>query len=168
MRTERFELRSEMPSSVEELWSFHCRSDALETLSPPGTRVVDRGRGVEDGSVVRLSVGFGPFARPWIAVHSDVRRPSGFADTALDSPFAYWTHHHVFSPAGEDRSVLRDTIHYVPPAWLPRVIGRPLCQLALALLFRWRHWKTRRALISSRALKQDSCGSTIPTLGGLG
>lgn len=150
MRTERFEWTSLMPCSRERLWRFHLRADALEVLSPPGTRVVNSGDGVREGSEVRLRLGMWPLARSWTALHTEVRAPEHFVDIATDGPFPYWVHQHRFEAVDGRRSKLRDVIHYLPPRGLDHRVGRWLCRQALAVLFRWRHRRTR-AVVSPDA-----------------
>ncbi len=155
MRPIRFEHTSDMPCSAARLWAFHVRPDALDILSPPGTRVVDRGAGVSDGSVVTLELGWWPMTTTWKALHTGVRPPTSFTDVALESPFAFWTHQHTIEEVGGAASRLRDVVHYLPPRWLPAWAARPLAGLALRLLFRWRHRRTRRAVRNGR------CGESV-------
>ena len=156
MRTYRFEHTSEMPCPVDRLWAFHMRPDALAVLSPPGTRVVDRGQWVADGSVVTLEVGWWPLRSTWRALHSSVRPPVSFTDVALESPFEFWAHQHTFEAVHGESSRLRDVVHYLPPRWLPRWIAGSVTRLALGALFRWRHRRTRRAV------RDRACRATRP------
>jgi len=146
----RFEHTSVMPCSAERLWDFHMRADALDVLSPPGTRVVDRGAGVSDGSVVTLRLGWWPVTTTWQALHSGVRPPESFTDVALQSPFAFWSHQHEIEALDAVTCRLRDVVHCLPPRWLPAWAARPLTGLALRLLFGWRHRRTRRAVAGDR------------------
>lgn len=155
MRPIRFEFTSDMPCSAAQLWCFHMRPDALDILSPPGTRVEDGGDGVSDGSVVTLRLGWWPITTTWKAMHASVRPLRSFTDVALESPFAFWTHQHTIEALGGGASRLRDVVHYLPPRWLPAWAARPLTALALRLLFRWRHGQTRRAV------RYDRCGKPV-------
>ena len=152
MKALRFEFETEMPCSPERLWDFHMRPDALAILSPPGTRVVDRGDGIADGSVIRLQLGWGPLSTQWRALHSSVRPPHSFTDVALTSPFSYWAHQHEMLPSTGGYSRLRDLIHLLPPRWMPRWLARPLLRAALGALFAWRHRRTSQHIrrLSSR------------------
>jgi len=142
----RFEAESTFGCSAEELWAFHLRPDALSLLSPPGSffRVVDRGCGVAEGSVLEATVGPWPVRARWVALHADVRPGEGFVDVALESPFPYWLHQHSVEPAGPGRARLRDVVWLLPPRWLPAPLARPMLRAVLALMFAWRHSRTRR------------------------
>jgi ligand-binding SRPBCC domain-containing protein len=144
----RFRHTTELDASANALWEFHASPGALERLSPPlgGMRVVDPGDGVAEGSLVKLEVGAGPWRRRWHALHVAVRPGESFVDVALEGPFRFWVHLHRFEPVGHDRSRLVDQVWYLPPAGVPRWLGRPLFNLLLRLLFTWRHRRTRRAV----------------------
>lgn len=146
----RFELASTFDAPVDALWDFHMRSDALERLSPSllGFEVVNRGRGVSDGSVVDMRVGRWPMKQRWSALHVAVDEGRAFTDVALEAPFPYWVHNHSFEAAGDTGSRLTDTVWFVPPAWMPRAIAASFCRAGLKLLFAWRHAVTRRHLSS--------------------
>lgn len=146
MQPVRFEHSSIFSCPAVRLWAFHMRPDALNILSPPGTRVVDPGDGVADGSVVTLAIGWWPLAFTWKALHTGVRPPSSFTDVAIESPFAFWAHQHEIETLGTTSSRLRDVVHYLPPRWLPRWLGVPATRLGLRVLFAWRHRRTRRAV----------------------
>ena len=149
MQPFRFEHASDINCPASDLWAFHARADALDILSPPGTRVVDRGHGVADGSIVVLRLGWWPVSTRWVALHSGVSPPNSFTDVALESPFRYWAHQHLFEPRSADTTTLRDVVHVVPPRWLPRWIARPALAGALWTLFTWRHRRTRNAIARS-------------------
>lgn len=145
MRALRFEYESELPVAAERVWDYHLAPGALERLTPPfpPARVVDPGRGVAEGSEVVLRLGRWPFASFWRALHAAVDAPHAFVDVALESPFRFWVHQHVIEPLGASRSRLRDVVHFVPGGPLPPWMAAPGARLALALLFRWRHRRTR-------------------------
>ena len=146
MQPLRFEHTSVMPCPAARLWDFHMQADALDILSPPGTRVIDRGAGVADGSIVTLQLGWWPVTTTWRALHSGVRAPESFTDVALESPFEYWMHQHEVEVLDARTSRLRDVVHCLPPRWIPAWAAGPLTGLALRLLFAWRHRRTRRSV----------------------
>ncbi len=141
-----FRKSSDFDVSVEELWSFHMRPEALTLLTPPlsGFRVVDRGMGVSEGSILTAEVGLWPLAGRWVALHSGVEELRSFTDTALESPFPYWVHIHEFERLDAERSRLTDSVWFLPPRWMGRTVGRALVTLMLQMMFAWRHRATRR------------------------
>ena len=142
----RFRLQSDFDMSVDDLWAFHMRPEALSLLSPPlsGFRVLDRGDGVADGSVLRAEVGVWPLKSSWVALHCGVEPGRSFTDIALESPFPYWIHVHDFESLGDQRSRLTDTVWFLPPRFMGRFLGRILIKPFLRLMFAWRHRATGR------------------------
>ncbi len=132
--------------SLEELWSFHMRPEALSLLSPPlsGFRVLDRGAGVSNGSVLRATLGQWPLRRSWVALHGAVEPYRSFTDIALESPFPYWVHIHDFEAVGEGASRLTDSVWFVPPRYIGETLARLVVKPLLKLMFAWRHRVTRR------------------------
>ena len=153
MQARRFQQRSTFPVRASRLWAFHMHRDALEVLAPPlsGFRVIDPGAGVEDGSVLVAEVGVKPFRSRWTALHCGVEPGRSFTDVALESPFAYWVHHHRVEVLEGERSSLTDTVWFVPPRWMPAWLGGPLVAAALKVFFAWRHRATRRWLARNAA-----------------
>lgn len=141
-----FRTASDFDVPLDDLWAFHMRPEALTLLSPPlsGFRVVDRGAGVANGSVLRAEVGRWPLKRDWVALHAAVEPYQSFTDVALESPFPYWVHVHVFEAIGEGRSRLTDSVWFVPPRPIGRTLGRIVVEPLLRLMFSWRHRVTRR------------------------
>jgi ligand-binding SRPBCC domain-containing protein len=153
MRARRFQHRSVFPVTASALWDFHLQSDALEVLAPPlsGFRVVDRGAGVENGSVLVAEVGWWVFRSRWTALHFGIEPGRSFTDVALDSPFSYWVHHHRVEAVDVGFSRLTDSVWFVPPRWMPALVGGPLVAAFLRLFFAWRHRATRRWLARQAA-----------------
>jgi ligand-binding SRPBCC domain-containing protein len=151
-----------MPASVAELWSFHQRSDALELLAPPllGFEVKERGEGVSNGSIIRMVVGRRPFRQRWTAIHAAVETERAFVDVALEAPFPYWVHQHLFEAHGERQSRLTDVVWFVPPRWLPGKFGRAVSRTALRVLFWWRHRVTRSTLTDTHE-RSSRCGRCL-------
>lgn len=151
MEATRFEFNSNIPADVESVWRFHLQPEALKHLSPKwmGLRIVDPGNGVADDSLVRAEVGLWPFCITWEALHCNVRTNETFTDIALKSPFRFWVHQHVIECISASESRLSDVIWFLHPKWIPALIGRPLIKAGLNVLFKWRHYKTRKAVCRS-------------------
>jgi len=144
----RFQHQSTVDAPLQRLWAFYMSPDALRRLSPPLSffRVIDRGAGVADGSVLVATVGPWPLRRRWVALHAGVHAESGFVDIALESPFAYWMHLHRFEAVGGSRSRLIDVVWFLPPSGVPRWAGRLFAAGPLRWMFAWRHHVSRRAV----------------------
>ena len=165
MNALRFQHSSKFEASGEALWSFHMRQDAIDLLSPKvfGFKVVDRGEGVVDGSVVEFRVGRWPFRRRWVALHGAIQEGESFTDVALEGPFRFWAHQHTIESPGPGVSLLTDTVWFLPPSFCPAWV----CRLALKGLFSWRHLVTRRSIErTTRQEKKKRHIECVSTIGG--
>ncbi len=157
MKVIRLEFSSDFSASAAAVWAFHMRPDALEKLTPWWAlfRIVDPGDGVAEGSLVKAVVGFWPFRMQWHALHTGVEEGRSFSDMAVQAPVRYWLHQHHIETISATRSRLRDLIWIVPPAWMPYFVARPLFNVALSVLFKWRHDQTERAVTHERSERQS-------------
>jgi uncharacterized protein len=137
---------TELPVSAEAAYDWHTRPGAFERLSPPWqhVRVLERAHGVDEGERMVMRVRRGPFSRRWIAVHEAARPGSCFADDQVSGPFADWRHIHRFTPAGADRCVLEDEVHYeLPLGAAGEAVAGGAVARDLERLFAFRHQRTR-------------------------
>ena len=135
------ERQSPLPVPASAAYAWHEREGALERLLPPWERaeVVARTGGLEEGALVTLAVGAGPFRLRWTARHRDTLRGSRFVDEQVEGPFATWVHVHRFEPATPETSVVYDRVEFTPPLGrVGRIAGRPL-RVKVARMLRYRH-----------------------------
>lgn len=143
MVTKTFETWVDAP--VDEVWDFHSTAEALVALTPPGRKVelIGQDLDVREGAEHRIRVRVGPFPVEWRARISDVEPPRRFVDTAEKSPFAYWQHVHEFVSEG-DRTLLRDTVTYIPPMGLIGWVANALfISRDIDRMFAFRHRVTK-------------------------
>jgi uncharacterized protein (TIGR01777 family) len=114
-------------------------------------RVLERGNGLENGSIVVLELRRGPFRRRWVARHYDVVPGVSFSDTMEKGPFAEWRHVHRFFDASDGASGLSDEIEYrLPLGPLGRPAG-PYVESTLRRSFAFRHRRLVHDLSCHRA-----------------
>lgn len=138
----RFERRSVVPVSAEELCAWHGRPGAFERLNPSfdPVEVEERTGGLEVGArtVIRMSVG--PVKQRWVAEHTAYEPGRMFRDEQTSGPFAKWVHTHRFEPRSDGTSELVDEIDYeLPMGAMGRVFGDGFTQDTLERMFRYRH-----------------------------
>ena len=94
-----FERSSWIDATVEQVFAFHERPDAIELLTPPGQslKVVKRSGGIEEGAEVEFRIGAGPLKLRWVALHTEFEKNRLFVDRQESGPFASWIHRHQFS-----------------------------------------------------------------------
>lgn len=169
MKPLRFEATTSYPVSQERLWQLHVARGALEWMTPWWSPFVVASPPAElkTGAEVTLR-GRGPLgSMRWRALVTGVEEGVAFTDTALSGPFPFWVHQHEFVDQGSDRSVLKDTVWVVPPAWLPARLAGPFVRLGLRSLFRARHrrvsWQLNRK-IARTPRRARAAGLTEPQL----
>ena len=138
--------RTLVDASQERVAAFHRDSRALKRLTPPPVFMqMDCVEPMGEGSRVDFTMWLGPIPVRWKAVHSDVS-DSGFTDTQMEGPFAYWAHRHTFRTAGPKVTEIVDEIECVPGRHLFWGLVSRIMWLSLPLLFAYRGWATKRAL----------------------
>lgn len=110
-------IASDVPASVEDVWSWHLRRGALGRLLPPWEPVhlVSRDEGVDEGARTVVQVGLGPVPVEWISEHLAPDPPNAFADFQVDGPFARWLHRHLFAARDDGGCEVEDRIEYELP-----------------------------------------------------
>jgi ligand-binding SRPBCC domain-containing protein len=142
----RFVKTSVFRASVEEVFAFHERPDALHLLMPPWdkTEVITPPSSLEVGTKVVLRSRVGPVWVTLQAEHVAYEKNVRFEDVMTRGPFKTWHHVHGFEEV-DGGCRLTDDVHY-DVGW------GPLGQLAnwvevrgrLKKLFDFRHEVTRK------------------------
>lgn len=146
------EYRSRFSATPAEVFAFHERPGALESLTPPWetVRVVSReGRGIEAGARVTIETRVGPLWLRWVAVHARYVPGVEFEDRAESGPFRTWEHTHRVEPDGQGGAWLIDRVRYALPldAIAEVIVGRWV-RAKLDRMFAWRHQATARETAS--------------------
>ena len=134
----------DIDASIETVFGFHEREDALPLLTPPfpPVRVVKKSGGVEPGSRVELRVGF---LFTWVALHTAYERNRLFADEQIAGPFAQWIHCHEFAELGDGKTRLTDRVEFRLPGG--SIVNAALgwaVKIGLRQMFTHRHEVTKR------------------------
>lgn len=138
----RFERRSVVPASAEELCAWHGRPGAFDRLNPSfdPVEVVERTGGLEVGARTVILLSVGPVKQRWVAEHTAYEPGRLFRDEQKSGPFAKWVHTHRFEPRADGASELVDEIEYeLPLGPLGRGLGDRFTQSTLERMFRYRH-----------------------------
>jgi len=144
-------LSSELAAAIGDVFEFHLDPRNAARISPPGLRVlsVEAPERVRAGDEVLLTVRQRPFpfAQRWRVRIAAVDAPIAIVDVALAGPFRAWRHEHLFTFAGDERTLLTDRVTYeLPFGALGRLADRLVVRRMLARAFRHRHARTRALL----------------------
>lgn len=145
---ETFEKKTEIPASAEELYDWHMKPGAFESLVPPWqkVKVVEQPERMEEGARLIMKVYMGPVAIRWVARHRDFIEGRQFVDEQVKGPFAHWVHTHRFEPIDEGRCLLHDYVEYrLPLGAMGRLFGSRPIEVMLQKMFEYRHRVTNDA-----------------------
>jgi phytoene dehydrogenase-like protein/ligand-binding SRPBCC domain-containing protein len=145
-----FTARFVADASLDAVAAFHESPAALAQLQPPlsGTRFL-RVDPLGEGSITEFEMGRGPAAIRWRARHENVEPGRGFTDVQESGPMRSWLHRHEYRALGAGRTEVLDQIWLEHPRGPRGLLTRVLfSRLALAVLFRYRAFATRRAVES--------------------
>ncbi|MDA1055223.1 MAG: TIGR01777 family oxidoreductase [Planctomycetota bacterium] len=158
MSGEVFERRLQLPVPAAEAFAWHERPGALDRLIPPweSARIVERGQGVCNGSIVKLITRLGPLKLVWRAEHHDYEAGHSFRDTQCSGPFAKWEHLHKFESDVAGRGTLVDRVEYrLPGGTLGSLLGGRYVRKKIDCMFDYRH-RTTYADLAAHAKYQGT------------
>ena len=148
-----FVFSSVIEASVEAVFAFHERPDALPLLLPPWETVrnVKPAGSLDVGAVAQMEQRVGPLWIEIIAEHTAYEKNALFVDEMRKGPFKRWRHEHRFLP-DPGGCKLEDAITYEPPMG---ILGRMAAPIAieprLRKMFEYRHSVTRSAVLEAQA-----------------
>jgi ligand-binding SRPBCC domain-containing protein len=142
---------TEVAAPIAAVFAFHLDPRNAARISPRGTRVVsvDAPERVRAGDEIRLAVRQfpSPFVQRWRVRIERVDEPFAVVDVALAGPFPVWRHEHLFTVAGDGRTLLTDRVTYqLPFGALGRLADRLVVRRVLLWTFRARQERTRAIL----------------------
>jgi ligand-binding SRPBCC domain-containing protein len=142
---------TEIAAPIDDVFAFHLDPRNAARIAPPGMHVlsVDAPIRVQRGDEIVLVVRQlpSPFRQRWRVRIAEVDPPIAIVDVALASPFRAWRHEHLFTFAGEGRTLLTDRITYeLPLGALGRLADRLIVRRMLSRAFRQRQARTRAIL----------------------
>ena len=111
-------------------------------LTPPWERVevVKRASNIQVGARAVIKTFIGPFARLWIAEHTEYVPNRLFVDVQRRGPFAVWRHRHRFEPTARGTTLYTDDVEYaLPLGWLGQLVAGRFVRAKLERLFDYRH-----------------------------
>lgn len=145
--------RSVIPTTLERIWDFHASPTALKQLTPPPifVRVLRDDRTSLTEGELEFQLWFGPFPAYWYARHEPGPVATSFVDRMLTGPAEVWVHEHIMQPVnGGVELTDRITIAHRAGGFWGIFTRLFFSGLPLRMLFTYRHWRTRRAVIKRR------------------
>lgn len=143
--------RTRIEAPAEEVFRWHTKPGALQSLIPPWERVeVEKEGRIREGAETRLRVHLGPVSLPWVARIDQCEPGRGFRDVQVRGPFARWEHEHRMVPASPGSSWLEDRVTYeLPLGRLGKWVAGWMVRSKLERMFEYRHQVTAEAVAGS-------------------
>lgn len=142
-----FEISSLIDCKVEELYAFHLDVNNLPKITPPNMKVTLLNK------VEKISLGTEIYLRNvqyylptyWRVRVDKIKEPNLLVDLALESPFYYFRHQHIFTQKG-DLCELRDVVEITLPLEFMTKFLYPFVLKQLQSMFEYRHSITKKIL----------------------
>lgn len=143
-----FHRASRIDLPADEVGAWHFRPGAIHRLIPPweSIEVLEEAAPLVNGARARIRVRKGPIATTLVAIHEDVDAPRQFVDRQESGPFGAWRHTHRFLGDDQGRTMLEDSIEYLPPFGPLGALVNGTLQRELSRQFAFRHARTRADL----------------------
>ena len=136
-----------LPASVETMFAFHSDPNNLTKVMPPTLKLVSlkTDGAAQEGRIIEI------YCRDWWVIPMrwtcrwrTVQPPHLLADEIVKGPFKLFIHEHRFEAQGEG-CVMHDTVTYQwGNSWWGKLISEIAVRIYLVLLFKFRHYRTRK------------------------
>lgn len=144
----RFSASCLLQATPDELYRFHARPANLQTMLPPGMRLVSLQADPDavQGGVMRLKItALGIFTMHWTGRWKEVQSPHLLADEILEGPFKSFVHEHRFTRMDAHTARIEDVVSCEMGAGIMDRLAETMLQhVVLPLMFAWRHGRMRR------------------------
>ncbi len=127
------ESKVELDASIEKVFEFISNPKNIEYVYPKemNFKVLHIPEKIQDGASISMSARLLGQVFKWNTIIRDFRRPYGFIDEAVDSPFRYWRHKHtLYSIDGrcimEDRIEFSTVLGFIGDSFAKRMISNIL------------------------------------------
>lgn len=115
MRIHTLHREQRLDGSPEEVFPFFADAFNLEALTPPLLRfrvVTPAPIDLERGALIQYALKLHGLPVSWLTSIQRWDPPHAFVDTQIKGPYALWHHTHTFEAAGDDGTLMTDTVRY--------------------------------------------------------
>ena len=143
-----FQTSTQLAASAETMFEFHSDPRNLTEVMPPTLKLVSLKTDgpAQEGRLIELHCrDFWIVPMRWTCRWKTVHRPQLLVDEIVKGPFALFVHEHRFEGNGQDSCVMHDTVTYAwGRLWWGRFVSGTGVRIYLTLLFKYRHYRTRK------------------------
>ncbi|MBE7493981.1 MAG: SRPBCC family protein [Verrucomicrobiaceae bacterium] len=143
-----FHASTKLAASTEVMFAFHSDPRNIVHVMPPTLKVtsLETGGLAQEGRLIELhGHDWGIIPLRWKCRWRTVQPPHVLVDEMLEGPFEQFVHEHRFEPLPDGGCVMHDTITFAfGRSWWGRMLSGTVVRLYLAMLFKYRHFRTRQ------------------------
>ena len=148
-----FEKSTLIKCGVEELFDFHLDTNNLTKITPTNIKVklLTPDFEAKEGEVLKLKSIKNFIPINWTVKIQKLEKPNILVDVAINSPFKYWEHQHVFIKHA-NFTELKDIVRYEMPFGYIGGLFSPLVENDLEDMFDFRHNITKEILENKESI----------------
>ena len=143
-----FHTSTPLAASAETMFDFHSDPHNLTEVMPPTLKLVSLetdGPAAEGRSIELHCRDWGIIPMHWTCRWKTVQRPHLLVDEIVKGPFPLFVHEHRFETQLDAGCVMHDIVTYEwGRSWWGRFVSETGVRLYLAVLFKYRHYRTRK------------------------
>ena len=143
-----FEASTRVATTPEKLFAFHVDPKNLTVVMPPTLRLVrliTEGPAAEGREIELHCRDLWVIPMRWVCRWKTVSPPHLLVDEIVKGPFRFFTHEHHFETDAKGVTTMRDRVSYAfGSGVLGHLISETVIRAYLAILFAFRHHRTRR------------------------
>ena len=133
---------------IEELFSFHFNLNNLQVITPKATKISLVGEifTPKEGDILKLRTVRNFIPIDWDVLIQKVQKPNILIDLAIQSPFSFWEHSHIFTQKENGMCELKDVVRYKAPLGFVGVLFDFFIRYELKKMFDYRHEVSKKIL----------------------
>jgi len=154
-----FHTSTELSANAETLFEFHSDPHNLTHVMPPTLTLVSLKTDgpAQEGRMIELNCrDWWIIPMRWTCRWKTVQRPHLLVDEIVKGPFALFEHEHGFDAQGPSSCIMHDTVTYQwGRSWWGWFVSETGVRLYLTLLFKYRHYRTRKWAAQNASMQPD-------------
>ncbi|MFT5661601.1 MAG: ligand-binding SRPBCC domain-containing protein [Sulfurimonas sp.] len=143
-----YEKISLIECKIDELFTFHLDLHNLQAITPNDTKVklLTEMFTPSKGDIFKIHTVKNFIPMVWEIEIQELTSPNLLVDIALQSPFSFWKHSHIFTDLGSGFCELKDKVEYKAPLGFLGRLFDFVVKYELEKMFSYRHKVTKEMI----------------------